>query len=146
MNGMMCTLFAWLCLRVLLSPFGLMLFLYVSQSSETLKAPMDSFALQQRWCMLVTFGQVISRHGLLPLLMSCQLQSCHSLQPPSLVVRRNYFPVWSDWEIILLTVMSCHVLWCYLYSCHVSFIHVISSSLRSCHALLVTHAILLMPC
>ena len=43
----------------------------------------------------VTFGQVISRHGLLPLLMSCQLQSCHSLQPPSLVVRRNYFPVCS---------------------------------------------------
>ena len=33
-----------------------------------------------------------------------------------------------------------------MYSCHVSFIHVISSALRSCHALLVTHALLLMPC
>ena len=42
--------------------------------------------------------------------------------------------------------MTCHVSSCYMYSCHVSFIHVISSALRSCHALLVTHALLLMPC
>ena len=59
-NGMMCTLSTWLCLRVLLSPLGLMLCLYVLQSSETLKAPMDSFALEQRCKIMLYLGMLSS--------------------------------------------------------------------------------------